>query len=78
MLFRSTTVGLATLMTNALPIAAGMTVFREPLPAGWVGAVRVVAFAAVVAAAFLLASRTKAAEQRPAGEEARDLASGPV
>ena len=55
-----TTVGLATLMTNALPIAAGMSVFHEPLPAGWVGAFRVVAFAAVVAGAFLLASRTQA------------------
>ena len=59
-----TTAGLATLMTNALPIAAGMTVFREPLPSGWVGAARVIAFAAVVAGAVLLASRTKAAEQR--------------
>lgn len=73
-----TTVGLATLMTNALPIAAGMTVFREPLPAGWVGAVRVVAFAAVVAGAFLLASRTKTAEQHPLGKESRNLTSGPV
>jgi hypothetical protein len=73
-----TTVGLATLMTNALPIAAGMTVFREPLPTGWVGAVRVFAFAAVVAGAVLLASRTKAAERRPAREESRDLASSSV
>jgi hypothetical protein len=59
-----TTVGLATLMTNALPIAAGMTVFREPLPAGWVGAARVVAFGAVVVGAVLLASRTKTTKQR--------------
>ncbi|MGZ4383922.1 MAG: hypothetical protein ACXVY3_04940 [Gaiellaceae bacterium] len=70
-----TTVGLATLLTNALPIAAGMTVFREPLPAGPVGAVRVVAFAAVVVGAVLLASRTKTAERRPAEEEWRELAS---
>jgi hypothetical protein len=56
-----TTVGLSTLMTNALPIAAGMTVFKEPLPAGWVGAARVGAFAAVVVGAVLLASRTKTA-----------------
>jgi hypothetical protein len=73
-----TSVGLATLMTNALPIAAGMTVFREPLPAGWVGAARVIAFAAVLAGAVLLASRTKAAERRPVGEESRDLASSSV
>ena len=33
-----TTAGLATLLTNALPIAAGMIVFNEPLPGGWVGA----------------------------------------
>ncbi len=59
-----TTVGLATLITNALPIAAGMTVFREPLPRGWVGAARVIAFGAVVVGAVLLASRTKATEQR--------------
>jgi hypothetical protein len=62
-----TTVGLATLITNALPIAAGMTVFREPLPVGWIGAARIVAFAAVVAGAVLLASRTKAAKPRSAG-----------
>lgn len=73
-----TTAGLATLMTNALPIVAGMTVFREPLPAGWVGAVRIVAFGAVVVGAVLLASRTKAAKQSPAGEESRDLASSSV
>jgi hypothetical protein len=73
-----TTAGLATLITNALPIAAGMTVFREPLPVGWVGVARVVAFAAVVAGAVLLASRTKAAKPRSAGEEARDLASSPA
>jgi hypothetical protein len=60
-----TTAGLATLMTNALPIAAGMTVFREPLPAGWIGAVRVLAFAAVVVGAVLLASRTKTTPQQP-------------
>jgi hypothetical protein len=64
------TAGLATLMTNALPIAAGMAVFNEPLPRGWVGACRIVAFGAVVAGAFLLAARTKAAEPAEAPEEA--------
>ena len=54
-----TTAGLATLLTNALPIVAGMIVFGEPLPAGWVGAVRVIAFAAVVAGAVLLAARSE-------------------
>lgn len=60
-----TTAGLATLMTNALPIAAGMTVFREPLPAGWVGALRIIAFLAVITGAVFLASQAKAAERLP-------------
>jgi drug/metabolite transporter (DMT)-like permease len=54
-----TTAGLSTLLTNALPIAAGMVLFHEPLPSGWIGAVRVAAFAAVVAGAVLLAARGK-------------------
>jgi hypothetical protein len=58
-----TIAGLATLLTNALPIAAGMLVFHEPFPSGWVGAVRVIAFAAVIGGAFLLSSRTKMAEK---------------
>jgi enterochelin esterase-like enzyme len=58
-----TTVGLATLWTNALPIAAGMTVFGEPLPAGLLGVARLAAFAAVVAGAALLT--------RPESEAAR-------
>jgi len=49
-----TTAGLATLWTNALPIAAGMFVFGDPLPAGALGVARVAAFAAVVAGAALL------------------------
>lgn len=50
-----TVAGLATLATNALPIAAGTTVLDEPLPSGALGVVRVVAFGAVVAGAVLLA-----------------------
>jgi hypothetical protein len=49
-----TTAGLATLWTNALPIAAGMFVFGEPLPKGALGVARVAAFAAVVVGAALL------------------------
>jgi hypothetical protein len=49
-----TTAGVATLWTNALPIAAGMVVFGEPLPGGALGVARVAAFAAVVAGAALL------------------------
>jgi hypothetical protein len=50
-----TVAGLATLLTNALPIAAGTVVLDEPLPTGWHGVIRVLAFAAVVTGAVLLA-----------------------
>jgi hypothetical protein len=50
-----TVAGLATLLTNALPIAAGTIVLAEPVPSGVFGGVRVLAFAAVTAGAFLLA-----------------------
>jgi hypothetical protein len=50
-----TVAGLATLATNALPIAAGTTVLDEPLPSGATGVVRALAFGAVVAGAVLLA-----------------------
>jgi hypothetical protein len=56
-----------------------MIVFAEPLPGGWVGAVRVLAFAAVIAGAVLLAARAKAVEPSPAlGEPASmPAATGP-
>ncbi len=60
-----TTAGLSTLLTNALPIAAGMVLFHELLPSGWIGGVRVAAFAAVVAGAVLLAARSKGSEPPP-------------
>jgi hypothetical protein len=50
-----TVAGLATLVTNALPIAAGTVVLDEPLPGGVLGAVRLAAFVAVVTGAVLLA-----------------------
>jgi hypothetical protein len=50
-----TVAGLATLLTNALPIAAGTIVLDEPVPSGAFGVVRVLAFVAVTAGAFLLA-----------------------
>jgi hypothetical protein len=50
-----TVAGLATLLTNALPIAAGTVVLNEAVPPGVYGAVRILAFAAVTAGAFLLA-----------------------
>ena len=51
-----TVAGLATLLTNALPIAAGTIVLGEPVPAGVFGVLRVLAFAAVTAGAILLAT----------------------
>jgi len=51
-----TVAGLATLMTNALPIAAGAILFKEPVPAGALGAARIFAFAAVTAGGVLLAT----------------------
>jgi hypothetical protein len=49
------TAGTSTLLTNALPIAAGVALFHERLPGGALGVLRVVAFASVVVAAAMLA-----------------------
>jgi hypothetical protein len=51
-----TVAGLATLLTNALPILAGTIVLGERVPSGVFGVLRVFAFAAVVAGAILLAA----------------------
>ena len=59
-----TTAGLSTLLTNALPIVAGTVLFHEPVPSGWIGAVRIAAFAAVVAGAVLLGLRGKEPDRR--------------
>ncbi len=50
--------GLATLATNAIPIAAGFVVFREELPGGTGGAIQLAAFATLVVSAALLARAT--------------------
>jgi hypothetical protein len=68
-----TTAGIATLGTNAIPIAAAMTLFEEPLPSGALGGVRIAAFAAVVVGAVALAPRHGAAEQRGRASEEREL-----
>ena len=47
--------GIATLLTNALPIAAGTVLLHEPVPRGVLGVLRILAFATVVAGAILLA-----------------------
>jgi hypothetical protein len=50
-----TVAGLATLLTNVLPILAGTIVLEEPVPTGALGALRVLAFVAVTVGAVLLA-----------------------
>lgn len=50
-----TVAGIATLLTNAVPIAAGTALLHESVPTGALGALRILAFAAVTAGAFLLA-----------------------
>ena len=50
-----TVAGIATLLTNAVPIAAGPLLFGETIPSGALGVLRVLAFATVVAGASLLA-----------------------
>jgi len=59
-----TVAGLATLFTNAMPILAGTVVLGEPVPPGVFGALRVVAFIAVTAGAFLLATPDGGAAQK--------------
>jgi hypothetical protein len=54
-----TVAGIATLLTNALPIAAGTVVLGEDVPAGARGVLRVLAFAAVTVGAILLARPEK-------------------
>jgi hypothetical protein len=60
-----TVAGLATLLTNALPIAAGTIVLQEPVPSGALGGLRVAAFAAISAGAFLLAQPDDPVTSRP-------------
>jgi hypothetical protein len=55
-----TVAGLAMLLTNALPIAAGTVVLGEPVPSGVFGGVRILAFAAVTLGAILLARPDRA------------------
>jgi hypothetical protein len=65
-----TVAGLATLLTNAVPIAAGTIVLDEPVPSGALGGLRILAFAAVSAGAFLLARPDDPATGRPAPRRA--------
>src|SRR5205085_2002631 len=62
-----TVAGLATLLTNAMPIAAGTIVLREPVPSGVLGALRIVAFVAVTAGAILLATPERPPQAKDPG-----------
>jgi hypothetical protein len=64
-----TIAGIATLLTNALPIAAGPVLLDENLPTGALGVLRILAFATVIAGAVLLA--------RPQGAVAGRAAAAP-
>jgi hypothetical protein len=59
-----TVAGLATLLTNALPIAAGTIVLGEPVPSGVYGGLRIFAFGAVTVGAILLARPGQEPDQR--------------
>ena len=54
------TAGVATLITNAAPILAGLTVFAERMPGGPAGIARALGFAAAVLGAALLTATGRA------------------
>ncbi len=60
-----TIAGIATLLTNARPIAAGPVLLDEPVPSGALGVLRILAFVAVVAGAILLARPHRGAPTSP-------------
>jgi hypothetical protein len=60
-----TAAGIATLVTNAVPIAAGFVLFGESLPPGVRGALQIGAFASIVASAALLGSSAATTTRLP-------------
>jgi drug/metabolite transporter (DMT)-like permease len=62
------TAGTTSLLTNGLPIAAGIALFQERLPGGVLGEVRIAAFACVVLAAGMLARRDPDPQERSRAE----------
>ena len=53
------TAGLATLATNAVPIASGFILFDEQVPDGWRGVLQMLGFAGLIGSAVLLARRPR-------------------
>lgn len=61
------TAGLSTLFNNTVPIAAGLVVFHEAVPADAAGAARVLGFLAVIAGASLIARKEAEGAKATAG-----------
>jgi hypothetical protein len=68
------TAGVATLVLNAVPIAAGVALYHEHLPSGPLGVIRVLAFACTVAGASLLMMRASGAHEQSDGVRSETLA----
>ncbi len=78
-----TIAGIATLLTNALPIAAGPVLLNETLPEGGLRVLRIAAFATVIVGAALLArpeapaaSRSESSAQGPSARPSADPPAG--
>jgi hypothetical protein len=69
------TAGVSSLLTNVLPILAGVIVFHEHMPAGAAGILRGLGFAGAVIGAALLAGRGNQRPDRP--RPGRDAAGKP-
>jgi len=62
------TAGVSTLLTNVLPILAGLTVFAEHMPGGLAGALRAAGFAGAVLGGTLLAATSRDESPVPVGQ----------
>jgi hypothetical protein len=62
------TAGVASLLTNLLPILAGLTVFAEHMPGGLAGVLRVAGFAGAVLGGTLLAAASREQSPVPVGQ----------
>lgn len=63
--------GVTTLLTNVLPIAAGLAVLGELMPGGSAGLVRWLGFAGAVIGATLLTGRERAGPDRAGSARTR-------
>jgi hypothetical protein len=68
------TAGVATLVLNSVPIAAGVALYHEHLPSGALGVVRVLAFACTVGGASLLMMRASGSPEEGDGVRGEPLA----